>query len=237
MREIIDSPEYQWLRDVKNYLEYVVSLGVEKVHVPGGKVESRAVASNLESVRQWLGECTRCRLHTTRKTIVFGEGDPHADIMFVGEGPGADEDRQGRPFVGRAGALLTKMINAMGLERSQVYIANVVKCRPPGNRDPEAEEIAACLPFLERQIQCVNPRVLVALGRIAAGTLLNKRESLSKIRGVFFERNGVKVLPTYHPSFLLRQERERRYRAEAWADLQQVMALVGLSDSARESTP
>ncbi|MGC9030814.1 MAG: uracil-DNA glycosylase [Desulfomonilaceae bacterium] len=226
-----------WLRAAGNYLECTVSLGFDEVHLPRERVESQAVEYTLAAVREELGECTRCRLHTTRKSIVFGEGDPHAAIMFVGEGPGADEDRQGRPFVGRAGALLTKMINAMGLDRSQVYIANVVKCRPPGNRDPEAEEIAACLPFLERQIQCVNPQVIVALGRIATGTLLKNRASLTKIRGVLFERNGVKVIPTYHPSFLLRQERERRYKAEAWADLQQVMALVGLGDSPRESRP
>ncbi len=233
MSETMPSDERDWFTAARNYLELLVNLGFEEVYVPSERLDIQAERT-LASVRTELGECTRCRLHSTRKNIVFGEGDSHAEIMFVGEGPGADEDRQGRPFVGRAGVLLTKMINAMGLDRSRVYIANVVKCRPPGNRDPEAEEIRACLPFLEQQIECIKPKVIIALGRIAAAALLNKREPLSNIRGNFFEKNGIKVMPTYHPSFLLRQERERRYKAEAWADLRQVMALVGISDCARE---
>jgi len=226
--EIVAPQDQDWLRDARSYLEFVVSLGFDEVHVVRERLESQTAACDLASVREELGECTRCGLHATRKHIVFGEGDPHAAIMFVGEGPGADEDRQGRPFVGRAGALLTKMIHAMGLDRSQVYIANVVKCRPPGNRDPEPGEISACIAFLERQIKCVSPKIIVALGRIAAAALLNRKEPLSKLRGTFHERNGIKIMPTYHPSFLLRQERERRYKAEAWSDLQKVMAAAGL---------
>lgn len=231
MKTEMSSDERSWLLTARDYLQFVVSQGFEEVYVPRSP-ENSAERYSLESVQEDIGECTRCRLHETRKHIVFGEGNPHADIMFVGEGPGAEEDLQGRPFVGRAGELLTKMINAMGLDRSKVYIANVVKCRPPGNRDPQAEEIAACIPFLDRQIQCVGPKVIVALGRIAAYSLLNVRAPLSKIRGTFLERNGIRIMPTYHPSFLLRQAGERRYKAEAWGDLQQVMALVGLSHSA-----
>jgi len=235
VRETMSPDERDWFAAARNYLELLVNLGFHEVYIRAARLGIRAIGCTLASAREELGQCTRCRLHATRRNIVFGEGNPNAEVMFLGEGPGADEDRQGRPFVGRAGALLTKMINAMGLDRSEVYIANVVKCRPPGNRDPEAEEIVACLPFLEQQIQCINPKVVVALGRVATAALLKNREPLSKIRGAFFERNGIKVMPTYHPSFLLRQERERRYKAEAWADLRQVMALMGLTDSVQES--
>jgi DNA polymerase len=148
--------------------------------------------------------------------------------MFVGEGPGADEDREGRPFVGRAGQLLTRMIKAMGLERSEVYIANVVKCRPPGNREPHPMESGTCFPFLEAQIEAVRPRTIVALGKVAAGILLETAEPIGKLRGTFHDRKGIPVMPTYHPSFLLRNEADRRWKGEAWADLKQVMNLLGL---------
>ncbi len=157
---------------------------------------------------------------------MFGEGNPKARLMFVGEGPGADEDRQGKPFVGRAGQLLTKMIRAMGFDRSEVYIANIVKCRPPGNRDPEPLEINTCLPFLKSQIATVKPRVLVALGRTATCSLLSTKESLSALRGRFHDLDGIPLMPTYHPSFLLRKEADRRYKGEAWEHLQKVMALL-----------
>jgi len=188
--------------------------------------EKRISLSPLEAVRTELGECTRCPLHKTRTKIVFGEGNPHARLMFIGEGPGADEDRQGRPFVGRAGRLLTRMIQAMHMEREEVYIANVVKCRPPENRDPEPLEIRTCSPFLEGQIAAVAPEVIVTLGRVAACTLLEKKDSMSNLRGEFRYRNGMPVMPTYHPSFLLRTEPDKRYKAEAWADLQKVMTLL-----------
>ncbi|MDQ1238903.1 MAG: uracil-DNA glycosylase [Thermodesulfobacteriota bacterium] len=224
-----------WLWDVRDFLEFQIQQGFEEVFMPPHSGHYHSTLS-LERVRKELGDCTRCGLSQTRNHIVFGEGNPHAGVMFIGEGPGAEEDREGRPFVGRAGALLTKMVGAMGLSRSDVYIANIVKCRPPRNRDPEAEEIAACLPFLELQVRSVNPKVVVALGRIAAGTLLQTTESIGKIRGTFYLRNGIKVMPTYHPSFLLRKEQERGYKAEAWSDLRQVMALLGLPVSAQGGT-
>ena len=150
--------------------------------------------------------------------------------MFVGEGPGAAEDREGRPFVGRAGQLLTRMIAAMGLDRSEVYIANIVKCRPPQNRDPRPDEIVTCFPFLEAQIAAIRPEVVVALGRVAAQTLLETDKSLTRLRGKFHERNGIPVMTTYHPSFLLRKEGDRRWKGQAWSDLKQVMSLLGLPE-------
>ena len=214
-----------WMEYARNYLEYQVNLGYREVLLLPVQ-EKRISLSPLEAVRTELGECTRCPLHKTRTKIVFGEGNPHARLMFIGEGPGADEDRQGRPFVGRAGRLLTRMIQAMHMEREEVYIANVVKCRPPENRDPEPLEIRTCSPFLEGQIAAVAPEVIVTLGRVAACTLLEKKDSMSNLRGEFRYRNGMPVMPTYHPSFLLRTEPDKRYKAEAWADLQKVMTLL-----------
>ena len=212
---------------LRNYLEYQINAGFSKVLIPK-RPSVAAENSPLETVRKELGDCTRCPLYRDRTHIVFGEGDPNASLMFIGEGPGADEDREGKPFVGRAGRLLTKMIQAMGLDRSEVYIANVVKCRPPGNRDPEPHEKDACVPFLEAQIEAVKPEVIVTLGRIAANTLLNTKEPLGKIRGMFHYWKNIPVMPTYHPSYLLRQEPDRRHKGESWADLKQVMALLGL---------
>jgi len=221
--------EFDGLADIRHFLEYQVNIGFGELIVPRlCSSDSFRTEESLQGVRQELGECTRCPLHRTRRSIVFGEGKPTASLMFVGEGPGADEDREGRPFVGKAGRLLTKMIQAMGLEREDVYICNVVKCRPPGNRDPEAVEISTCMPFLEAQISVVKPVVLVALGRIAAHSLLDTRDPVGKLRGRFHDRNGIPVMPTYHPSFLLREERERRFKAETWADLKQVMARLKL---------
>ncbi|MCX8043231.1 MAG: uracil-DNA glycosylase [Desulfobacterota bacterium] len=173
----------------------------------------------LAQIREDLGECTRCKLHRTRSTIVFGEGNPEAQLMFIGEGPGADEDAQGRPFVGEAGGLLTRMIQAIGLERHQVYIANIVKCRPPGNRDPEGDEIAACLPFLHRQIAAIRPRVICALGRVAAQALLGTDRGIAQLRGSFYSFGDILVMPTYHPAYLLRTPSKKR---DAWIDLQMV---------------
>jgi len=224
-----------WLRELREYLEFQIQQGFEEVILPGSRPQDDSELS-LEAIREDLGDCNRCGLSRSRNKIVFGEGNPGAEIMFIGEGPGADEDREGRPFVGRAGMLLTKMIRAMGLERSEVYIANVVKCRPPENRDPDVKEIESCLPFLELQIRSVKPRVVVALGRVSAHSLLQTKESIGKMRGFFRERNGIQVMPTYHPSFLLRKEKERQYKAEAWSDLRQVMALLGLPDSAQGGT-
>jgi DNA polymerase len=190
-----------------------------------------AVADDaLRAIRADLGDCTRCKLHGGRTHLVFGVGDPAAQLMFVGEGPGADEDQQGEPFVGRAGQLLTKMIEAMGFARSDVYIANVVKCRPPGNRDPEPDEIESCEPFLKSQIAAIQPRVIVALGRFAVQTLLHDTTPISRLRGKWREYEGVKLMPTFHPAYLLRSPAEKK---PAWEDLQLVMKEFGKSPSPR----
>jgi uracil-DNA glycosylase len=191
---------------------------------PEAEVTDRAQALRL--IKEDLGECTRCVLSRQgRKTIVFGEGDPNAELMFVGEGPGADEDEQGRPFVGRAGQLLNKMIEAMGLKREQVYIANVVKCRPPGNRTPEREEIETCSPFLLRQIAVIQPKAIVALGAVSARCLLGLNEPMARLRGRWFDFRGTRLAVTYHPAFLLRDPRQKK---ETWKDLQMVMEYLGL---------
>jgi len=195
-------------------------------------------AKALRIIREDLGDCTRCPLHRQgRKQIVFGVGNPTADLMFVGEGPGADEDQQGEPFVGRAGQLLNNMIKAMGVTREQVYIANIVKCRPPGNRTPEREECETCSPFLMRQIAVIKPKVVVALGAVAAKTLLAMNSSMAQLRGRFYDFkptgvrssdptwDGCKLAVTYHPAFLLRDPRQK---GEAWKDLQMVMKELGL---------
>ena len=182
-------------------------------------------AAALQLIRDEIGECTRCPLHQGRNKIVFGDGSPAARLMFVGEGPGADEDEQGLPFVGKAGQLLNNMIGAMGLRREEVYIANVVKCRPPGNRVPEQEEGATCTPFLFRQIDVVRPQVLVALGATAATWLLGARQPLAGLRGRVHSVRGTNLIVTYHPAYLLRDPRQKK---EAWADLQLAMKELGL---------
>jgi DNA polymerase len=178
----------------------------------------------LLAVRGELGECTRCKLAEGRHHLVFGVGDPKAELVFVGEGPGEDEDLQGEPFVGRAGQLLTKMIEAMGFARGDVYIANVVKCRPPGNRNPEPDEIAACEPYLRAQLAAIRPKVIVALGKFAAQTLLRDGTPISKLRGRWFAYEGVRLMPTFHPAYLLRSPDEKK---KAWEDLQLVMKELG----------
>jgi DNA polymerase len=187
-------------------------------------------AAALEIIREDLGDCTRCALHKGRNTIVFGVGNPAARLMFVGEGPGADEDAQGLPFVGRAGQLLNNMISAMGLKREDCYIANVVKCRPPGNRTPEPDEANTCSPFLFRQIDAVRPQVLVALGATAATYLLGQRQPLAGLRGRVHAFRGTSLIVTYHPAFLLRDPRQKK---EAWADLQIAMKELGLKAPTR----
>ncbi len=190
--------------------------------------EKRAEALRL--IQEEIGECTRCGLHKGRNKLVFGDGDPNARLMFVGEGPGADEDAQGIPFVGRAGQLLNNMIAAMGLKREEVYIANVVKCRPPGNRTPDPEEANTCSPFLFRQIDVVHPQVLVALGATAATYLLGQRQPLAGLRGRVHAFRGSQLIVTYHPAYLLRDPRQKK---EAWADLQIAMRELGLKGPTR----
>jgi uracil-DNA glycosylase len=179
----------------------------------------------LQTIREDIGDCIRCKLHKGRTKIVFGDGHPQAKLLFIGEGPGRDEDLQGLPFVGRAGKLLTQMIEAMGLRRSDVYICNVVKCRPPENRAPEKDEVAACSPFLFRQIDLVAPKVIVCLGSIAAQTILETTRGISQFRGQWLEFRGRKLMATYHPAYLLRNPAAK---SEVWKDLQKVMAELGL---------
>jgi DNA polymerase len=199
---------------------------------PEHGVADHATALNI--IRQDLGECTRCKLHKDRNKIVFGVGDPNAELMFVGEGPGADEDAQGEPFVGRAGQLLNNMIKAMGLRREDVYIANIVKCRPPGNRQPERDESETCSPFLMRQIAAIKPKVIVALGATAAKGLLALSAPMTELRGRWYDFKpagsdpawpGSRLAVTYHPAFLLRDPRQK---GEAWKDLQMVMKYLGI---------
>ena len=184
----------------------------------------------LLAVRREVGDCTRCTLHRGRTTLVFGVGNPRAELMFVGEGPGGDEDRQGEPFVGKAGQLLTRMIEAMGFQRAEVYIANVVKCRPPQNRDPEPDEIESCEPFLKAQIAAIGPRVVVALGRFAVQTLLRDGTPISRLRGRWREYQGVRLMPTFHPAYLLRNPADK---GKAWEDLKLVMKEFGKTPGAR----
>lgn len=176
---------------------------------------------SLAQIRSELGECTRCKLHGSRKTIVFGTGAEDAQLMFVGEAPGEQEDRTGEPFVGRAGELLDKMIEAMGWSRESVYIANILMCRPPGNRNPQPDEVASCLPFLKAKISAIAPRIIVALGRPAANTLLGTDAPISALRGKFHPGLGTKIMPTFHPAYLLREPDRKR---DAWADLKLVIA-------------
>jgi len=182
----------------------------------------------LVALRDEIGDCTRCILHTLgRRQVVFGAGNPAADLMFVGEAPGADEDLQGVPFVGRAGQLLTKIIAAINLTRDEVYIANVIKCRPPGNRNPEPLEVATCSPFLQRQIDAIQPKVIVALGTFAAQMLLQTKTPISRLRGHVHEfRDGIKVIPTFHPSFLLRNKQNRAMYRDVWEDLKKARAIL-----------
>jgi DNA polymerase len=181
-------------------------------------------ASSLENIQQALINCQRCPLCSHRHNIVFGEGNPHARLMFIGEGPGYDEDMQGRPFVGKAGQLLDKMIAAMQFTRAEVYIANIVKCRPDGNRNPMPDEIAKCIPFLHKQIEIIRPEAIVCLGATAAKALLNTDNGISRLRGKWCSYQNIPVMPTFHPAFLLRQESAKR---EAWQDLKLVMARFG----------
>jgi len=201
--------------------------------LPAERIAPENKAAALQAIQEEIGDCTRCPLaYAGRHKIVFGDGDPNAELMFVGEGPGADEDMQGLPFVGRGGQLLNNMIAAMGLKRELVYIANVVKCRPPQNRTPEPVEAMTCDPFLLRQIDVVQPKVIVALGATAATYILGVRRSLSSLRGRWHESRGAKLAVTYHPAFLLR---DPSMKAEAWKDLQMVMAELGLKPPAKKT--
>ena len=223
------------LDNLQAYIRMYREWGLEGVSIsiptgtrtPSGDHEARKPnASGLAELRAEIGDCTRCKLHSGRTRIVFGTGNPQARLMFVGEGPGEDEDRQGQPFVGKAGQLLTRIIEAMGLKREEVYIANVIKCRPPGNRNPEPDEIAACSPFIRRQIEILRPVVICALGTFAAQLLLGTGQKISKLRGRFHplplpSMEQIKVLPTYHPAYLLRNPQEKK---RVWEDMKLIIA-------------
>jgi DNA polymerase len=215
----------EMIRDLKCYLDYLKGMGI--VSLPGSDpvseikpeetVSSRIIT--MEEVRNEIGDCKRCKLHRTRRTIVFGEGNQKATLMFIGEAPGYDEDVQGRPFVGKAGQLLTKIVESIKLSREKVYIANIVKCRPPQNRNPEPDEIQSCNPFLMKQIRVIQPKIICALGTFSAQTLLKTDTKISDLRGKFFDLHGIKVIPTYHPAFLLRNPERKR---EVWEDMKKI---------------
>jgi len=215
------------VEDVKSYLEYLKGMGIETLPVSETTTQESSSASSptlpsiqsLEEIRKELGDCKRCKLHRTRRTIVFGEGNPKATLMFIGEGPGYDEDVQGRPFVGKAGQLLTRIIQSINLQREEVYIANLVKCRPPGNRNPEPDEIRACSPFLLKQIQAISPKIICALGTFSAQTLLNTGASITSLRGREFDLQGIRLIPTFHPAYLLRYPARKK---EVWEDMKRI---------------
>jgi uracil-DNA glycosylase len=220
--------EYQKALGVR-HVETVSAAAIEKAPLPVILQTSPAAAGpagGLAAVREELGNCTRCKLFKGRSNIVFGEGDPKAVLVFVGEGPGKEEDEQGRPFVGAAGQLLTDIIvKGMKLGRQDVYICNIVKCRPPNNRNPEPDEIEACEPFLKKQLQAINPGVIVALGNVAVKTLLKTGEGITSLRGKWRAYNGIPLMPTFHPAYLLRNPKDKKL---VWEDIQQVMEKLGI---------
>ena len=222
------------ISDLKCYLEYLKGMGISSLPV-SENVSERVVKSEIQTltdVQKTLGDCKRCKLHRTRRTIVFGEGNEKATLMFVGEGPGYDEDVQGRPFVGKAGQLLTKIIESINLSREEVYIANIVKCRPPQNRNPETDEIQSCNPFLMDQIRVIRPKIICALGTFAAQTLLKTSTKISELRGKIFDIEGIKVIPTYHPAFLLRNPERKR---DVWEDMKKIAEYLRNADRRGQS--
>ena len=221
----MDEKMFEVISDLKSYLEYLKGMGIHSLPASEIKLEepSPSRVITLEEVRKELGDCKRCKLHRTRRTIVFGEGNEKATLMFIGEGPGYDEDVQGRPFVGKAGQLLTKIIESINLSREDVYIANIVKCRPPQNRNPEPDEIQSCNPFLMNQIHVIQPKIICALGTFAAQTLLKTDTKISALRGKLFDLEGIKVIPTYHPAFLLRNPERKR---DVWEDMKKIAGFL-----------
>ena len=217
------------LKDISHCLKVQHELGKQRIFL-GTRPETSEKevpfkASNFEDFRAEVLSCQKCALSKGRTQVVFGVGSLKAELMFIGEAPGFDEDRLGEPFVGKAGQLLTKMIEAMGLKRQEVYIANIVKCRPPGNRTPMPEEMAQCYPYLQRQIEVIRPKVICGLGNVAVQTLLNTEQTISKLRGMFYDFQGIKLMPTFHPAYLLRNP---EFKREVWRDLQMVMDELGL---------
>jgi len=239
----------EMIGDLKSYLDYLKGLGItelpllgdgdDKIYPSGASDSAGAIhesppsygppdishseAQYLEAIRSELGNCQRCKLHRTRRTIVFGEGNERAQLMLIGEGPGNDEDVQGRPFVGKAGQLLTKILQSIGVDREEVYIANIIKCRPPQNRNPETDEIETCYPFLLKQIQAIRPRIICALGTFSAQTLLRTDVKITALRGKAYDFSGIQLFPTYHPAYLLRNPEKKR---EVWEDMKQIAKIL-----------
>jgi uracil-DNA glycosylase family 4 len=211
----------EMISDFKSYLEYLKGMGIHFLLRSERKVDkpNSSPMVTLAEIQKELGDCKKCKLHRARKTIVFGEGNEKARLMFIGEGPGYDEDVQGRPFVGRAGQLLTKIIQSINLLREEVYITNIVKCRPPQNRNPEQDEIQSCHPFLMKQIHAIQPKIICALGTFSAQTLLKTDTKITSLRGKFYDLERIKVIPTYHPAFLLRNPERKR---EVWEDMKKI---------------
>lgn len=211
--------------DLKSYLGYLKEMGISVLPSSENSSEKTTPSGilTLADVRKELGDCERCKLHRTRRTIVFGEGNEEAGLMLIGEAPGYDEDVQGRPFVGKAGQLLTKILQSINLPREEVYITNIVKCRPPQNRNPQPDEIQSCNPFLVKQITVVQPKIICALGSFSAQTLLKTDTKITALRGKVFDLEGIKVIPTYHPAFLLRNPERKR---EVWEDMKKIAELM-----------
>jgi len=211
-------------QDIIQQLEFFRDIGIGSVHTPEAVVEvpvSAATAPSLEIIRADLGDCQRCKLAPSRTTIVFGSGNPNAELVFVGEAPGYEEDQQGLPFVGAAGQLLTKIIESTGIKREDAYICNILKCRPPENRNPEPDEVLACSPFLKRQIAAIRPKIVCCLGKFAAQTMLQSAAPISRLRGEFHDIDGMRVIATFHPAYLLRSPEKKR---EVWEDMKQIRA-------------
>ena len=211
--------------DLRSYLGYLKEMGITSLPASENNFGKtiRSGILTLADVREELGDCKRCKLHRTRRTIVFGEGNEKASLMLIGEAPGYDEDVQGRPFVGKAGQLLTKILQSINLPREEVYITNIVKCRPPQNRNPQPDEIQSCNPFLVKQITVVQPEIICALGSFSAQTLLKTDTKITALRGKVFDLEGIKVIPTYHPAFLLRNPERKR---EVWEDMKKIAELI-----------
>jgi uracil-DNA glycosylase family 4 len=205
----------QLVAQLKGHVHYHKELGINTLLTQVDRREHL----NLDTIRQELGECTRCRLYEGRNHLVFGAGDPHAALVFVGEGPGREEDLQGKPFIGRAGELLTRIIEAIDLKREEVYITNIVKCRPPQNRNPRPDEIQTCLPVLLKQLEAIRPKIICCLGTFASQTLLGTEERISSLRGRFHAYHGAKLMPTYHPAFLLRNP---QFKKDVWEDMKMI---------------
>jgi DNA polymerase len=222
----MDQEFIEVINDLKSYLEYLQEMGIQSLPASGMEINNPNPSQmiTLDEVRKELGDCKRCKLHRTRKTIVFGEGNEKTKLMFIGEGPGYDEDVQGRPFVGKAGQLLTKILQSINLPREEVYITNIIKCRPPQNRNPEPDEIQSCNPFLMKQIDVIQPKIICALGAFASQTLLKTDAKITALRGKFYDFEGIQVIPTYHPAFLLRNPERKR---EVWEDMKKIVELLG----------